>query len=418
MPHITREDGERFIIPSYRDIISAKKASLLKKEIMLLSASYGDYITIQKKSISQYEVAFSIEPGYLLGECAWQYFKRPADMIYCEAIPNTNEAVLVIVKSGSVYLDGSFPIDSIVDELLIFKSQQNNFDIYTYGDVPISQAPEDGKFSFDFSSVKSFVELEAPVFPTLPSVKAFQLQPVDSVLASHGIGVLPVKQMVIAFLVMAAMAFVIWFITFHKEKVPEAIVSVVEVHVSPYQAYVDQLNTPDPVNEIQQIFNATNMIYSIPGWTATSIDYETGLPGKLKATVQSKGARLGILFDWATKSNATVLISPSAVYVNMLVFSPKRPPTKNISSLQNVIASMIDNLSYIIPGNNLKLGPILDRKQFKETMLTIDFGPITPILLLSIGEQLKGLPLVLSKMSIHLDDAGVSGTIVLKALGN
>src|SRR5690348_12369046 len=101
MPYITREDGERFIIPSYRDVLSAQKPGLLKKEILLLSETYGQYITLQKKSSTQYEVTFSHEPGVLLGETIWHYFKRPSDLIYCEAIPNTAEAILVIVKSGS-----------------------------------------------------------------------------------------------------------------------------------------------------------------------------------------------------------------------------------------------------------------------------------------------------------------------------
>ena len=68
MPYITREDGERFVIPSYRDVLIAKQKSQLKKEILLLSQSYGAYITLQKKSATQYEVAFSPETGYLLGE--------------------------------------------------------------------------------------------------------------------------------------------------------------------------------------------------------------------------------------------------------------------------------------------------------------------------------------------------------------
>ena len=75
----------------------------------MLSQSYGEYITLQRKGVFKYEVAFSPDTGYLLGESIWHNFKRPMDMIYCEAIPNTTEAILVIVKEGSVYLDGSFP---------------------------------------------------------------------------------------------------------------------------------------------------------------------------------------------------------------------------------------------------------------------------------------------------------------------
>ena len=52
----------------------------------------------------------------------------------------------MIVKSGSVYLDGSFPIDSISEELVIFKTQQINFDIYIYCYVPINPPPQPRKF--------------------------------------------------------------------------------------------------------------------------------------------------------------------------------------------------------------------------------------------------------------------------------
>src|SRR6185436_11059386 len=118
----------------------------------------------------------SQESGYLLGESIWHYFKRPFDLIYCEAIPGTTEAILVIVKAGSVYLDGSFPVDSIPEELLVFRTQQNNFYIYIQGNVPISERPSPEKFSLDPSSVRSFKVLDTPVFPTLPLVKTFQLQ--------------------------------------------------------------------------------------------------------------------------------------------------------------------------------------------------------------------------------------------------
>src|SRR5262245_20600863 len=107
MPYIAREDGERFVLPFYRNFLIFNQKSQLKKEILLLSQSYGEYITLQKKNATQYEVAFSPDTGYLLGESIWHNFKKPLDLIYCEAIPNTTEAILVIVKSGSVYLDGS-----------------------------------------------------------------------------------------------------------------------------------------------------------------------------------------------------------------------------------------------------------------------------------------------------------------------
>jgi len=66
MPYIAREDGERFVIPSYRDVLSAKRANLLKKEILLLSENYGSFIALQRKNTQQYEVAFSPDTGLFL----------------------------------------------------------------------------------------------------------------------------------------------------------------------------------------------------------------------------------------------------------------------------------------------------------------------------------------------------------------
>src|SRR5688572_7090824 len=224
MAYLTREDGERFIITSYRDVLSAKKLSLLRREIMLLSANYGEYITLQRKNINQYEVAFSPDPGYLLGESIWAFFKRPPDLIYCEAIPNTFEAILVIVKSGSVYLDGVFPLDVIQDELVIFKTQQNNFEIYVYGDVPISASIEENKFTFATSSVKSFTILDTPVFSTLPTTKAFQLLPVNQVLKAKGIGVLPLKK-ILTFIAIIIGLWLAWmFFPESKKELPQVII--------------------------------------------------------------------------------------------------------------------------------------------------------------------------------------------------
>jgi hypothetical protein len=417
MPYITREDGERFIIPSYRDTISAKKASLLKKEITLLSANYGEYIALQRKTANSYEVAFSPDPGYLLGECVWHYFKRPYDMIYCEEIPNTNEAILVIVKAGTVYLDGSFPLDAIPEELVIFKTQQNNFNIFVYGDVPISQDPQDGKFTFDESSVKAYTILDAPVFPTLPVVKAFQLQLADTVLKAQGIGVLPLKPIVTIVVLVGLAYFAFSFISTHKEEIPQTFISVVS---NPYQPFFDQLASPDPTKEIRQMYNVLGMLYSIPGWLPSTIDFISGFPSKAVATVSSKGARLQILLDWAFKNDAKVDISSSVITLTILLPTAKRDAPTTITSMQSILSTIIDRMSYIIPGNVVTLSGTLDKKVYVETSLSLNFADVSPMVVDLIGQYIQGLPLVLNKFNITIEpETGqLSGTITLKALGN
>src|SRR5579864_5340376 len=137
MAYIAREDGENFVIPSYRDVISKRK-SQLKNDILELSSRYGEYLALLRRGVAQYEVAFSNDAGYLFGECVWHYFNRPLDLIYCEVIPDTTEAYFVLVKEGGVCLDGTFPLDHIAEELQAFTTQQNQFEIYVYGDTPIS----------------------------------------------------------------------------------------------------------------------------------------------------------------------------------------------------------------------------------------------------------------------------------------
>lgn len=411
MSYITREDGERFVIPSYRDVLSAKKPALLRKEILLLSSNYGEYITLQRKNINQYEVAFSLDSGYLLGETVWHYFKRPQDLIYCEAIPNTSEVILVIVKSGSVYLDGTFPSDAILDELVIFLSQQNNFEVYIHGDVPISETPEQGKFSLNERSIKSFTILEDPVFPVLPTVKAFQLQLVDAVLKSKGIGVFPAGKWIAALAVLLFAWMVYWFFSRTEQELPQIIVEA----TNPYQQYIISLASPDPAAQIHWIANNVHVLLTIPGWKPESVDFENN---KLRALVRSQGVMTTMLYDWAKKNNATIEISTIGFYVVMDgVFANRRPPT-NVMVLNKQVATLLDNLSYLFKDNVLTVGELTTKGRYGERELTIKFTDITPLTLDSIGQKLKDLSLVLIKVSIKMNNGNLTGSITLKVLGS
>jgi hypothetical protein len=414
MPYITREDGERFVIPSYRDTVDAKSGSFLKKEVEQLSANYGEYITLQRKTGTTYEVAFSTESGYLFGECVWDYFKRPYDMIYCEAIPNTTDAYLVIVKSGTVYLDGSFPIDSVAEELVIFKTQQNNFNIYIYGDVPISEAPQDGKFSFDESSIGSFEVLPGPLFPTLPVVKAFQLQLVDASLKNFGIGVLPVKQVTVALVALGILYMGYSFITSSKQ-LPEVFTIVA---VNPYQPFIDQLSTPDPAREIRSVIGVIQLLYTIPGWKPEKFTYDSGFPASVHASVSSLGGNLQLLLDWGYKNNAHIDILPAGNVVTIVIPTAKRPQPDLIYSLQAVVVTMKDRLNYILPPGSVQISGMTDKKPFKDGMITVDFSDVTPFILDMIAQYIQGLPLVTLKFSGTLTDETLTGSITFRALGN
>jgi hypothetical protein len=411
MPYITREDGERFIIPSYRDVLSAKKPALLKKEVMLLSANYGEYITLQRKNVDQYEAAFSPEAGYLLGETVWHHFKRPPDLIYCEAIPNTTEAILVIVKGGSVYLDGSFSVDSIPDELIIFRTQQNHFEIYIHGDIPLSETPEEGKFSLDSSSVKSFTILPEPIFPTLPTIKAFQLRLVDVVLKAQGIGVIPLPKIIAGIAIIALIWLGFMYLSESRKEIPMSFISAID----PYQGYISAMMTPSPTSEIESVTAHIAKLYTIPGWFPDKVDYVSGM---MRVNVKSSGTKMNVLFKWAGTNNATLLIASDGVYLTVPIKVTNRANVKTISSLQQVIAEVIDRIAPVSPGNNLTLSQTMDRGRFLETQLTITFASLSLEMVNLLAEQLKGLPLILVKLNVTVNNGTLSGILVLKALGN
>jgi hypothetical protein len=411
MSYITREDGVHFVIPSYRDVLVVKQKSQLKKEILMLSQNYGEYITLQKKVGNQYEVAFSPDTGYLLGESIWHNFKRPIDMIYCEAIPNTTEAILVIVKSSSVYLDGSFPLESIPEELIIFLTQQNNFDIYTYGDVPISKTPEDGKFSFEANSVKSFTVLDKPAFSTVPLLRIYQLQLVDPVLKSHGIGVFPTRQLV-TLIVFLGLGWMLWSYMTRVEEKP----AVKGASLNPYQLYLSTLNSPAPEDEIHQLIQLLRLIVTVPGWIINSFTYTKGT---LDVSLLSVGGNIENVFAWANRNNMTVNIKPDGVSLTTTTTVPKRLPPKQIFPINQVLAVFVDKMGAIYPGNRLTLGNFAKKGVFTSVPISIKLEKVSTILLELIGEQFKDLPFVLRTINATVDRSdNLTGTIDMDALGN
>lgn len=410
MTTITREDGQRFVIPSYRDVLSAKKLGVLEKQIRLLASSYGDYINLQKKNIDEYEVAFSSEHGYLLGETVWSYFKKPKDLIYCEEIPNTNDAVLVIVKSGSVYLDGSFSLESISDELIIFLTQTNHFDIYIYGNVPISQIPEEGKFSFDASSVASFNVLDKPVFPRLSTVPMFELQLVDKALQKHDIGVFPFKKVIIALVVIAC----IWA-GWDYMSMEEKIIPVSFVLTNPYADYMNELTSPAPWLELDNIERTVMLLFTIPGWAADKLKYQQQV---LTTSVKSLGMRSHTLLEWAKSRRIDVLIKPDGYYLSFPLYALNRTAPNKIYKIQDVISTLTDRVSYVLPGNSLAITSLQAKEKYSRAIITIKFNEIVPGTLTVLAHQLKDLPLILNDVSMDIKDTGLSGTITVTALGN
>lgn len=410
MAFITREDGVNFVIPSYREVFTAKNKSTIKKDVLALSKSYGEYITMQKKGENQYEVAFSPDLGYLLGETVWYNFNRPNDLIYCEALPNSTDAILVIVKNGSVYLDGRFPIDNIAEELVIFLSQENHFNIYIYGDVPISKNPEPGKFSFEESSVESFNILAEPVFEKLPLIKAYRFETVNVVLKAYGIGVIPLN-------IIAAVAGVLivgyLFYNYMTREKPKPVEVVMEPN--PLQEYVDALTSPAPEKSMDALVQGLKQFLTIPGWNLKNVTFNgTSIEGN----IVSPGVSLKSLQEWCGRNDATMSISTNGVLVaRAFNITPRLKPTK-IYPVKQAIMIFIDRLLKVYPGNHITMTNNPVTGPYINTAINIDIVDATPQTLALLGKQFEGLPFILSKVSLSKSDSNLfNGSVTVNALG-
>ncbi len=115
----------------------------------------------------------------------------------------------------------------------------------------------------------------------------------------------------------------------------------------------------------------------------------------------------------------TVNVTQAGYLLVKNVTFPFREPPKKIVKLAKVVSVLVDSFSYISPGNNnLSLGKVTDRARFMEIPITINFGSISSSMLILMAEQFKNLPLTLSKVTLTVDDSGLTGIIVLSALGS
>ena len=77
MPQILRHDGVPFVVYTYRELVTAKKYNLLKRELEMLAREHGANARFYIYPDGDLEAIFSQEEGYLLGENIWQHFGNP-----------------------------------------------------------------------------------------------------------------------------------------------------------------------------------------------------------------------------------------------------------------------------------------------------------------------------------------------------
>lgn len=416
MPILKRADGIQFVIQTYRELLAPTKASLLKNEIRMLAQNHGEYVRLFKQPDGQYEAVFSREPGFLLGETVWKYFGNPNDLIYCEALPEGQQAIVVVVRSGTVYLDTKIPFANIPDEFSSLLAGQHQYEIYTFGDVPLSEKKQRGKFNFDSNLVKSFTHLPNSVFEQLPADESLQLQPLELVLRSiKFIKRSPV--FIVLGAILAILVLGIWY-QMHKTKVTPVEaqpITVTHKPVSPYQAYETALTTPDPERQIAQFAALVQSLYDLPGWQATNVTFRDST-----YTIQmtSLGGSIGALYRWTENHGMRMNIGNDGAKVTIGSAIRNRTKPNSIYNLQKLTYLVIDRMYTILPQNSVTIGATSPVGQAKSTQLNIRFTQMTPSTLNLLGKQLAGLPIRLNSLQANINEGLLTGIIQITVLGN
>lgn len=418
MAILTRDDGVAFAIYTYRELITAKKGSLLKNELMLLSRDNGEYARFYDKPSGDFEAVFGHEPGYLLGENVWHYFKQPKDLIYCEQLADGESAILVVVRDSNVFIDAKLPLSNLLDEFLGLIAGDNRFDIYIYGDlIPLAEAGQEDKFAFDPNLVKSFNQLEEPVFDTLPLDENFQLIPINKAIAELGLAEKTGLKWGISLLVLLALAFGIYKTIQQPEPLQEVVQKApTEAPVDPYEGYRAALSTPNPSDVLMTAWSSIQQLSTVPGWTPSALNFDSGLQSAT-VTLTNDGGDTSTLLAWARQHQLDVAISGEQPTLSMpYQFNNRRSP-RQIYQLKDTAAMLYDDLKRALPSGNVSLSAAVPAGPYGSMELDMTLQDVGETELELLAQSLENFPVQINALSFSIEHGAISATIKLTVYG-
>ncbi len=419
MPVLTRADGKQFAVYTYRETLSSKSTAILRREAMMLARENGQYARFFAIETGEVEAIFSRDPGYLLAETVWQHFGNPVDMVYCETLAGTDNALLVVIRGGNVYLDAELPVINLADELISLAVGDNRYEIYVHGDVPLAAVATDEKFAFEPIMVESFTELADPVFPTLELDESFKLLPIDDALAELRLPSTGIAKNLVIFIFISIIGYIGWKILMPAKVVAPIVQQPIEAQVvtpqNPYAAYQAQLESPAPAAILLDIVNDIELLMTIPGWSSTSM---TWADQKMTFTLQQNGGDAGLLLAWVKNHQVNFLVNGGHAELAFAMMTPNRATPTTIYNLRETVAQLYDDLSRIFPEHNsVAVGAMETKDNYKQVTLNITFSDVTLSVFTLLARELQNFPVILTNCTLTIDSGILSGTMQLEVLG-
>jgi hypothetical protein len=415
MAVIRREDGVQFAVQSYRELMKQTNPGLLKNELRLISKTNGEFVRLFKQQEDQYEAVFSREPGYLLGETVWYYFGKPANLIYCEALPDGINAILVIVRAGTVYLDAKLPLTGLRDEFLALATGSNRYVIHVYGDIPLAHEPAEDKYAFEPARIQSFNLLAEPLFPVLPAHDNLKLLPLEQAIKIQNIDKSLSPTVLVA--IVAVFAVILYWLLAGKKPEPVVIPQVTyeQPVVQPQQIQAQQLQGPSPQQQLEKLADTITLLYGLNGWIPSGITFDGA---SIAVQLQSIGGGASMLLDWAKRHGGSADLSSQGARIQFPVNLANRAQIPPLSKEDEVTARVIDRMLATLPGRSVQIGTPASTSGLVQERLTITFSGISPSVLQLIGKQVEDLPVKMNTCTVNVADGLLSGQLELLVVGD
>lgn len=419
MPIIIRDDGTPFVYYTTRESILEKKPALMKQEIRELQAENGNYARFFVQMTGDVEAVFSTEPGYLLAESIWDYFNQPQDMIFCEELPDGEKAILVVVRDGRVYFDAIMPIVNLVDEFIVLSSERMQYQIYMYGDhLPLAEVPSDEKFAFNHEMVKSFIELEDPIFVQLEVDPALKLLPFAQALKDLPFAKSAAPQVIVAIIILAVLGYGAYqLLKPVPATTPLPSVKIVPIKVmptDPFAQYKHIMDTPSVSDLLLTFVSHLKELYTIPGWQPSNVNYNTQV---MNVTLVPVGGTASSLVLWLKKNDMIVTTTAANASLKIDTKVPNRAPPTQIYNLRDSVVEVFNRMKFILSDKGVQLGATTKMGNFAQTSLTLNVSDVSPDTLLIISRTLQDLPIIMTGCTFNIRDGLLAGTIKIQVVG-
>lgn len=411
MTTITRRDGVVFVTQAYRELLRSHKRSGMTREIRMQSQQQGSFVALFKKDNSAYEAVFSEESGYLLGESVRAYLGNVNDLIYCEALPDGESVLLVVVRDGTVYLDNKMLIGDCEAELVPLLMGEHRYHLYVRGDVPLSNIETPDKVYFPPEFVEAFHVLEQSLFNRLPTQSPFQLLPLPFILRSDILSYR--KHFLMAGAMGGFLLLISWLAVFTTSRPSLPSTTPVAI-VRPFVAFDRALETPDPAKLLHALASQLQTYYTLPGWDVESVSFADS---RITTTLRQSEGDMQSIEAWTKDHHATLDFNNEGGIMTQQLSVASREKPRVIYPAKKVVDALADQFDALFSRHAVTVGPTRLRGKTRQVLMSVSFESLSPAMFDVMADELSDMPVALQSVQATVTGGLYSGRCQLAVWG-